>query len=143
MPGHGIGGLRRVLRTLRTENVGFHLAYIMLCGAGLARSCSLILQRPHSTIGSIALDFVVRIAWPHVLWLICLNSVAAPIRCAFRPPSIPNRAQLLKKDPVRRASYPQDVSEAGEDRIFGSQHLCYSLIMVYVLVLFVYTLWLA
>ena len=142
-PGHDIGGLRRVLRTLRTENVGFHLAYIMLCGAGLARSCSLILHRPHSTIGSLALDFVVRIAWPPILWLVCLNSFTVPIRCAFRPPSIPNRAQLLKRDPVLRASYPQDVSEAGEDKIIGSQYLCYSLIMAYVFVLSVYTLWFA
>ena len=47
---------------------------------------------------------------------------------------------MLKKDPVRRASYPQHVSEAGEEKTFGSQHLCYSLIMVYVFLLFVYTL---
>ena len=143
MAGHNTGGLRRVLRTLWTEKLGFHTAYIMLCGAALVRSCSLILLRPHSIINTLALDFVVRIGWPPLLWLVCLNAFAVPIRCALRPPSIPNRAQLLKRDPVRRASYPHDVSEAGEEKTFGGEHLCYSLIMVYVFLLFVYTLWFA
>ena len=143
MAAHNTRGLRRVLRTLRTEKLGFHTAYIMLCGAGLVRSCSLILYRPHSSFNTLALDFVVRIGWPPLLWLVCLNAFTVPIRYAFQPPSIPNRAQLLKRDPVRRASYPQHVGEAGEEKTFGSEHLCYSLIMVYVFLLFVCTLWFA
>jgi len=85
------------------------------------------------------MDFVLRIAWPPVLWLVCMNSFTIPIRCAFRPPSIPNRSQLLKKDPVRRALYPDEVQDPGEDQTFGSHALCYSLIMVYVVSLFVYS----
>lgn len=85
------------------------------------------------------MDLVIRVAWPPVLWLVCLNSFTVPIRCAFRPPSIPNRAQLLKRDPVRRASYPDGVQEAGEKQFLGSQTICYTLIMVYVFGLLIYS----
>ena len=85
------------------------------------------------------MDIVIRIAWPPVLLLVCLNSFTVPIRYTFRPHSIPNRAQLLKKDPVRRASYPDEVQEAGEDQFLGSQAICYSLSMVYVFGLLIYS----
>lgn len=139
LPGHGPGGLRRAWNTIWAENVGFHLVYILLCTAGLAHSCTSIVRKPHDSYESLAMALVIRMAWPPVLWLICVNSFAVPIRCAFRPPSIPNRSQLLKKDPVRRASYPAGVQEAGEDKTFGSQTLCCTLIMVYSLGIFVYS----
>jgi len=62
-----------------------------------------------------------------------LNSFDIPIHYAFRPPSIPNWALLLRdKNPVRRASYPDEVHEAGEDTVFESQTISYSLIVVYI-----------
>ncbi len=41
---------------------------------------------------------------------------------------------------MRRASYPDEVDEAGEDMVLGSQTICYSLIVVYVFRLLVYSL---
>ena len=113
--------------------------YILLCAAGLVRIFSAIVKSPHDGFVSLLMDLVVRMAWPPVLWLVCLNSFAVPIRCAFRPPSIPNRSQLLKKDPVRRAAYPSGVHEAGEDQTFGSQTMCYTLVIIYVASLLLYS----
>ena len=138
-PGLSVGGLRSAWNTLWEENVAFHLMYIVLCAAGLARIFSTIVMSPHDGFGSLLMDLVLRMAWPPVLWLVFLNSFAVPIRCAFRPPSIPNRSQLLKKDPVRRAAYPSGVHEAGEDQTFGSQTMCYTLVVIYVASLLVYS----
>ncbi len=113
--------------------------YILLCTVGLAHSCYAIIQRPRDGYESLSMDFVLRMAWPPVLWLVCMNSFTIPIRCAFRPPSIPNRSQLLKKDPVRRALCPDEVKDPGEDQTFGDHTLYYSLTMVYVISLFVYS----
>lgn len=63
-----------------------------------------------------------------------------PIHSAFCPPSIPNRSQLLKMDPLRRASYPDEVREV-EDGFIGNQAIDFSLIMIYVCGLFVYSLY--
>lgn len=129
-----IGIFHRGWKILWRENVGFHLIYVLLTAAALARSCSVIMQHPHE---SLAMDVAIRLAWPPVLWLVCLTSFAVPIRCAFNPPSIPNRAQLLKRDPVRRASYPHVVQDVGDDGLLNSQTVCFSLIMLYVLGLFI------
>lgn len=112
--------------------------YVILCAAGLARSCIAIVRRPHDSYESLWVDLVVDEGWPPVLWLICLNCFAIPIRCAFRPPPIANNSQLLKKDPVRRASYPDEVQQAGADQMLGGQTICYTLIVVYVFVLSFY-----
>ena len=133
-------GLRNLLSSMWSHYGGFHLGYVVLCGAGLARSCSQIYQRPHLENGSLAFDLVVHIAWPPVLWLVCINSFAVPLRYAFHPPTIPNRAQLLKRDPMRRASYPHEVKDVSENYLLGSHALCYSFIILYTLALLLYLL---
>ena len=80
-----------------------------VCGVGVAWSIASFVQHHHATTTSLMTDLLVHIAWPPVLWLVTFNSFVIPIRYAFRPPTIPNHAQLLKRDPVLRVSYPQDI----------------------------------
>ena len=58
-------------------------------------------------------------------------SMTVPILCAFNSPSMPNRTQLLERDPMRRASYPRESVEAGKDGSIGVQVTCYSMIVFY------------
>lgn len=94
----------------------------------------LVFGRQHPTAEPWTKAFLVHLGWPPVLWLVCLNSVAIPVKYALLPPTIPNREQLLKRDPVLRASYPRDVQGETETLLLG-QDVCYSVCMAYVLVL--------
>ncbi|KAL9126718.1 MAG: hypothetical protein Q9175_007875, partial [Cornicularia normoerica] len=107
LPKHDIGRLRQAWNTLWGENVGLHLIYFLLCTFAVARSCSIVIHESQS----LPLAIITSLAWPPVLWFICLDSFVVPIHSAFCPPSIPNRSQLLKRDPLRRASYPDEVRE--------------------------------
>lgn len=106
---------------IQTVNFGPHLIYILLLGLAIARNCMTVTSQ----------DALSHLLWPPVLWLILLNSFSVPILYAFKPPSIPNRAQLLKKDPVRRASYPEEVRETGENGGIGCHAVCYTVIVLY------------
>ena len=63
--------------------------------------------------------------------LLLLNSFLTPLLHALHPPTIPNRAQLLKKDPVRRANYPDSVREEEEAPRLGGQTVIFTAIMLY------------
>lgn len=92
-----------------------------------------------STPGAIK-DLTTRIGWPPLLWLICLNSTAVPIRYALLPPTIPNREQLLKRNPVLRASYPKEKDTQDKGAFFGKD-TCYTLCGGYVLSLLGWLIW--
>lgn len=130
---------QRMLDSLWGSKVGFHVLYMAVCGLGVARSIASLMQHHHATTTSLTIDLLVHIAWPPVLWLVTFNSFVIPIRYTFLPPTIPNHAQLLKRDPVLRASYPQDVKESEDQKLSLDQDVVYSLCMVYGLGLFIYT----
>ena len=140
---HGTGNpVQELWTNLQSSNVSFHLFYVLLLGFALARGLYFQSgQQPYDRMPSIiAQSVVVHIFWPPMFWLIVLNSFAIPLRCTFHPPSIPNRAQLLKKDPVRRANYPKEVRDTDEDLAIGSLSFCYTAIVIYVMLLGVWSL---
>lgn len=130
---------KRLLDSLWGSKVGFHVLYVIVCGIGVARSCAAAMGRSHDTTASLVIDLVTHVGWPPALWLVTVNSFFIPIRYAFLPPSIPNHSQLLKRDPVLRASYPQDVKEFDNQKGSLDLELVYSLCMAYGLGLFIYT----
>ncbi len=130
---------QRLLDSLWGSKVGFHLLYVTICMYGFAWSIASILGRHHDTTTSLMIDLLVHIGWPPVLWLVTFNSFLIPIRYAFLPPSIPNHAQLLKRDPVLRASYPKKVKESQDQKLSLDQDIVYSLCMTYGLGLFIST----
>lgn len=123
--------LERLRDTLWTNRIGFHLIYILVLVACLVQSSRNVLQRQHNSTEEVLLDLLTHVAWPPLLWLICLNSFIVPMQYAFNPPTIPNHEQLLKRDPVRRASYPKEVHHPGHYRHPGSQELNYTMIVGY------------
>ena len=128
--------LERLRTILWANKIGFHLLVILVLLVCLARASNAVLQRQHENAGVFFMDLLTCVAWPPLLWLTCLNSFFIPLQYAFSPPTIPNHDQLLKRDPVRRASYPAEVHETGHCRYVGSQEIAYSLIIVYTAALF-------
>lgn len=123
--------LERLRDTLWANKIGFHLIYILVLVACLVQSITKVLERQHKSTQALLVAFLTHVAWPPLLWLICLNSFAVPIQYALNPPTIPNHEQLLKRDLVRRASYPKEVHHPGQYRRPGSQELNYTFIVGY------------
>ena len=131
--------LTRLLDIFWKSKVCLHLIYFTFCSVGIARSAILWWKRSQENQASLMKDALIHFGWPPLLWLVCLNSAAIPIGYAFLPPTIPQREQLLKRDPVLRASYPQDSESDGGDTFLFGQHASYSVCMLYTLGLFVCT----
>lgn len=119
--------------SLQISNVGPHFGYVLLLGLALGRQILFVILHHANSVAtsSIITMMVVHVFWPPCLWLVLLNSFAIPIRCAFSPLSIPNRSQLLKKDPVQRASYPSEVTESLKGEGFDGRMVTYTAIVVY------------
>ncbi len=120
------------------SKIFLHLIYFTVCSIGVARSAVLVSQHDHDAANPLIKDIMVHLGWPPLLWMVCLNSIAIPIHYAFVPPTIPQREQLLKRDPVLRASYPQSQESGPEQSLLVSQDVVYSFCMVYVLGLLTY-----
>ena len=126
----------RLRNILGTNRLGFHLLYVVVSIICLARTSNRVLQRQHEGTEDFVVDLLTHVAWPPLLWLIWLNSFLIPLQYTLNPPTIPNHAQLLKRDPVRRASYPIEVKQTGQCRWLGSQEFNYMAVVLYTSVLF-------
>ena len=120
------------------SKIFLHLIYFTVCSIGVARSAVMVAQHEHNADNPWTKDIILHLGWPPLLWIVCLNSIAIPIRYAFVPPTVPQREQLLKRDPVLRASYPQTQRSGPEYSLIFSQDMVYSFCMVYVLGLLTY-----
>ena len=120
------------------SKIFLHLIYFTVCSIGVARSAILVSQNDHDAGNPLIKDIIIHLGWPPLLWMVCLNSIAIPIRYAVVPPTIPQREQLLKRDPVLRASYPLSQDSGAENSLLVSQDVVYSFCMVYVLGLLTY-----
>lgn len=131
------GYLNSVWNRLQTSNVGLHSIYVLLLGLALARQIShVILAATFNGSPSSFFEMMLsHVFWPPLIWLILMNSFAIPIGCAFAPMSIPNRSQLLKKDPVRRASYPKETSDSARGGLVEGLFVVYTGIVAYTVVL--------
>lgn len=84
------GSAGRMWSTVRSANLSFHSTYILLLGLALTRN--LLNRPPFAPTSSTSEDLLTYSLWPPILWLVLINAFTVPIRCAFNPPSIPNRA---------------------------------------------------
>lgn len=57
--------------------------------------------------------------------------MAIPLLYAFFPPTIPDREQLLKRDPELRASYPREQEAAKDQPFYLREDICYSVCALY------------
>lgn len=95
--------------------VGMHVIYILFCLTAVSISSVRAFTKhdhPH-TMDGILIYLLTHAAWPPILWLVCLIACWAPVHYAIFPPTMPDREELLDRDPVTLVAHPR----AGAKRI--------------------------
>ena len=92
---------------------GMHLIYIIFALSAVTLSLTrafvyndLATDYHHPTKQNILVYLLTHAAWPPVLWLILLVSCWVPIGYAINPPTMPEREELLVRDPVTLVARP-------------------------------------
>ncbi|KAF2085970.1 glycosyltransferase family 2 protein [Saccharata proteae CBS 121410] len=83
-----------------------HLLYIAFVLAAVILSCYRAATTTHTT-RSLLIYLLTHALWPPVLWLLCLSAFFEPIRYAIWPPSMPDREELLDRDPKTGVAHPK------------------------------------
>lgn len=121
----------RLVDILWNNKAALHVLYLVLLSVGVARSLMTVIQEhSNKTVASWIKAAQVYLGWPRLLWLNCLTSMAIPLLYAVFPPTTPNRKELLKRDPLRRASYPRD-REAAKDQPSSLRDEFFSLLFAF------------
>ena len=98
---------RRLKVILWDCNVFLHGFYILFTLAAVAYSTALgIARNPYAN--KVLLYLLTHAFWPPMLWLLSITSFFEPIRYAIWPPSIPDRGDLLERDPKTGIARPKD-----------------------------------
>ena len=113
-------------RSIWMNKIGLHLAYILVVIICLIHAGTKVSHRHHESFHELATDILTHIAWPPLLWLNCLNSFLVPLKYAYRQPTVPNNQQLLKRDPIRQASYPKEIRHSAQHGYLGSREFVYA-----------------
>ncbi|KAK8220206.1 nucleotide-diphospho-sugar transferase [Phyllosticta capitalensis] len=61
------------------------------------------------TTRSLLIYLLTHALWPPVLWLTCIAACCEPIRYALFPPSMPDREELLERDPKTGVAHPKEM----------------------------------
>lgn len=82
-----------------------HLAYILFTVAAVITSFVRAFDYPQAS--KILLYLLTHAFFPPMLWLICVIAFTVPIRYAIWPPSMPDREELLDRDPKTGIAHPK------------------------------------
>ncbi|KAH0371157.1 hypothetical protein KCU84_g4362, partial [Aureobasidium melanogenum] len=78
--------------------------------------------------------------FPPMLWLICCTAFAIPIRYALHPPTMPDREELLDRDPKTGVAHPK---EYWKSQRWGKSHFWHEFevlfLVAYAIFIFVIT----
>jgi hypothetical protein len=73
-------------------------------------------------------------------WLLAINAAWAPIHYAIWPPTMPDREDLLDRDPVTGIAHPKkETKSIVWDKTYAFHEIEYTLLTVYTTVIFVGT----
>lgn len=64
-----------------------------------------------NTSNEVLIYLLTHVAWPPVLWVVCLIGCWSPIHYAIWPPSVPDREELLDRDPKTLVARPKPESK--------------------------------
>lgn len=132
-------GLWRRLRVIVFgSGVYIHVIYILFCVAAVTASTARGIIINRNSVQQTLLYMMTHACWPPLLWLIALNAFWAPIHYAIWPPNMPDREDLLQRDPQTGIAYPKENSKKLEWEKSNVLHeMQYFLLTAYTIVLFV------
>jgi hypothetical protein len=135
------GMLRRLFYILIQCQAIFHLlfVYFVIAGAITVTYKCFIIERSPSKILQCLLTHA---WWPPVTWIFLASSMWTPVAYAVNPPTVPDREDLLNRDPKTFIAHPRDVTKK---IAFGAQamwfELEYTALTIYSGLCFAATFW--
>ena len=134
---------RRLKVTLWDCQCYIHLLYIAFVLSSLVISTWWIVDSPkgwYADTRTLLLGLLTHLGWPPILWLICVVSCWQPISYAFFPPSVPDRQDLLDRDPKTGIAHPTEWAKKQKDGWSTTLHeMQYSALTLYTTVIFVFS----
>ena len=121
-------------------NVIMHVVYLLFCMAAVTKSTvdGIIINK--GSTEQTLLYMLTHACWPPILWLIAVNACWAPIHYAIWPPTVPDREDLLDRDPTTGIAHPtKEAKSIVWDKTNAFHEIQYSMLTVYIIVLFIGT----
>lgn len=116
-----------------------HLLYILFVIAAVTLSTVRAFMDNHTTQDKL-IYLLTHALFPPMLWLICCTAFAIPIRYALHPPTMPDREELLDRDPKTGVAHPK---EYWKSQRWGKSHFWHEFevlfLVAYAIFIFVIT----
>jgi hypothetical protein len=139
-PVHRAGLFRRLRVIVFGSGVYLHVIYILFCIAAVTVSTARGIIINEGSVQQTLLYMLTHACWPPLLWLIALNACWAPVHYAIWPPNMPDREELLDRDPNTGIAYPKESSKKLQWEKNNVLHeIQYFILTAYTTVLFVGT----
>ncbi|OAA54360.1 glycosyl transferase, family 2 [Niveomyces insectorum RCEF 264] len=115
--------VRRLFIILFNYMGWFHLAFVYLTLVGVTMSTYRCFFW-YTTVKTVLQGLVTHAFWPPLTFLFICSSMWTPIAYAIEPPSMPDREQLLNRDPKTGVAHP---TEQAKNIAFNGLTACYEL----------------
>lgn len=130
---------RRLVGILWGCKAYLHLIYIMFCLGAVALSIVRVFTDNTGTYDRL-IYMLTHAAWPPLLWLVTVVSFWTPIHYALNPPDMPDREDLLIRDPKTGVAHPREEWKAQRWNGFSwFYEMQYSLLTAFTAFIFVGT----
>lgn len=96
----------------------YHLAFVYLTLAGVSISTYRCISVNYGSVHDILMCLVTHAFWPPMTFLFLCTSLWTPVSYAIFPPSVPDREDLLVRDPATGVAHP---TEKSKTIAFGGQ----------------------
>lgn len=98
---------RRLKVFLWDYEVYIHLFYVLLVVFAVVRS-TITSIRVSSTLTNTLVRLLTHAFWPPCIWLVSLTAGALPLQYCLFPPKMPDREEMLDRDPVTGVARPKE-----------------------------------
>lgn len=97
---------RRLKVILWDCNVYLHVLYILLIVGAVSYSTATGIMKSANT-NTLLVYLLTHAFWPPMLWVLCITACCEPISYAIWPPNMPDREDLLVRDPKTNVARPK------------------------------------
>ncbi|CAK7207284.1 hypothetical protein SEUCBS139899_010094 [Sporothrix eucalyptigena] len=101
----------RLWTILFNYNALYHLAFVYLTLAGVSISTYRCISVNSGNVHDILMCLVTHAFWPPMTFLFLCTSLWTPVSYAIFPPNVPDREQLLVRDPATGVAHPTETSK--------------------------------
>lgn len=131
---------RRIRGIVFGSGVWMHILYILFCVTAVTVSTARGIIINRGSLEETLVYMLTHACWPPLLWFIVLTACWMPVKYAIWPPNMPDREELLDRNPVTGLAYPKESAKMLKwDKRNVVHELQYSVLTVYTTVLFVGT----